>query len=155
MTRVHLEAFECRMAAEVGLRRQLAKLGQHDAHGFNGDGWGIHIEGAAGELAVAKALNLYWSGSVDTFKVGGDVGSLQVRTRSRSDYDLIVRAADRDGDLFVLVTGKMPDLWVRGWMYGKEAKSSEFEQTYGDRPKAWFVPAAHLRRVVDLHWELS
>lgn len=133
------------MAAGVGLERQLRALTDKrpDRHGFvpkEEAGWCLHIEGACGEAAVAKALNRFWDGSVDSFKSGGDVGGIQVRTRSRHDYELIVRADDRDTDVFVLVTGRAPTFRVVGYILGRDAKRPEFLQRHGNRPGAYFVP---------------
>src|ERR1051326_1480658 len=51
--------------------------------------WDMDIEGACGELAVAKALGLQWEGRSFTFKKG-DIGkNIQVRTTSK--YSLIIR----------------------------------------------------------------
>jgi hypothetical protein len=105
----------------------------------------MHIEGACGEAAVAKALNVFWSGTVNTFKRGGDIGSkIQVRTRSKSYYELIVRQDDRDDDIFILVTGKAPSFDVVGWTLGKDAKKEQWIQTHGNREAAWFVPQKEL-----------
>lgn len=134
------------MAAGVGLERQLRALADRrpDRHGFvpkDGDtGWSLHIEGACGEVAVAKVLNRFWNGSVDSFKSGGDVGDVQVRTRSRHEYELIVRQDDRDSDVFILVTGRAPTFRVVGYILGRDAKRPEFEQRHGNRPAAYFVP---------------
>ena len=146
--RIRLERYECILAAEVGMRRHLAALWDQraDRHGFTGDGWGIHIEGAAGEMAFAKSSDMYWSGSVNTFNGGGDVGhNIQVRTRSSHDFDLIIRSGDSDDSVFVLVTGAIPDFWVRGWLWGREGKIDRYLQNHGGRPPAWFVPSRNLR----------
>ena len=103
--------------------------------------WQIHIEGACGELAASKALGVQWPGSVDTFKSGDDVpGGWQIRTRSRMDYELIVRPDDPDDALFLLVLGVAPHYVVKGWITGREAKRKEWSRSYGDRPAAYFVP---------------
>ena len=146
-TSITLETHEVMLAAGVGVRRHVSALrgGLRDQHGFAGDGWGVHVEGACGEMAVAKLLNLYWNGSVDTFKDFGDVGALQVRTRSRHHYDLIVRRNDRGSDRFVLVTGTCPNFVVRGYIAAGEAQSHpEWLQKYGDREPAFFVPQVAL-----------
>lgn len=147
---VTLEAHELVLASQVGAMRQaeaiLAGLG--DRHGFRGgtaEGWKVHIEGTAGEMAAAKALGLYWSGSVNTFKSGGDVGFLQVRTRSDRSWDLIVRDGDRDGDAFLLVVGTIPSFRVVGWTLGRDAKQARHRKEHGGRPAAYFVPQAELR----------
>lgn len=146
MIEVTLDWFEVTRAAQVGLQRQVHAMaaGKPDVFGYEGDGWNIHIEGALGELAFAKATNRYWSGPVNTFKEGGDVGSIQVRTRSRDDYDLIVRPNDRDQDVFVLVLGKCPTYKVVGWLVGSSAKKERFLQKHGGRAPAYFVPKEHL-----------
>lgn len=138
---------ELLQAAITGVVRQAKALAANrpDANGFDGNnGWQIHIEGACGEMAVAKHLNRYWSASIDQFKSGGDVGRLQVRTRSKHEYDLIVRADDRDEDVFVLVTGQAPKYSIHGWISGREAKMPEFAKNYGGRPSAFFVPKDRL-----------
>lgn len=139
------------LGATIGMQRQLEALsqGRPDRHGYDGaDGWTVHVEGACGELAVAKLLNRYWAGTLNTFKEGGDVGNIQVRTRSRENYDLIVRTDDRDEDVFVLVVGRAPKYRVVGWIRGKDAKRAEWSQTHGGRPAAFFVPQHALRAFV-------
>ena len=144
--KVILEPYEIAMAAHVGVARQLQAIaeGRPDVHGRIGEpGWNIHIEGAAGELACAKVLGRYWSGPVGTFKQGGDVGDLQVRTRSGVGprTELIIRENDRDRDKFVLVVGLIPEFEVVGWIYaGRAKKVQEWKKTHGFRPPAWFVP---------------
>lgn len=139
------------MASEIGRLRHLVsvKRGLLDQHGFTGDGWAEHIEGACGELAVAKALGRYWDGSVNTFEQP-DLPGLQVRTRSQTYYDLIVRPADSDDDLFVLVTGRCPRYVVRGWIKGADAKQEQWLQTHGNRPGAYFVPQSALHEMSKL-----
>lgn len=150
MIEIELVEHELEMAALVGVRRQIEALTRRlpDQHGYDGaDGWTVHIEGACGEVAVAKVLKRYWNGSVNSFKTGGDVGEVQVRTRSKHCYDLIVRAGDRDDDVFILVTGTAPIFRVHGWIYGWDAKRPEFVQTYGNRPGAYFVKSEHLNPI--------
>ena len=102
---VTLTKSEASMASHVGWMRHLVSVlkGLEDKNGCDGK-WDRHIEGACGELAVAKALGIYWDGSVNTFHSAGDVGNIEVRTRSRHDYDLIVRPSDHLERRFVLVT---------------------------------------------------
>lgn len=148
--RVRLTSGEMMQAALVGVMRHVGNLkrGRQDAHGYAGDGWAAHIEGACGELALAKALGLYWSGALE-FRAD-DVGRLQVRTRSRHDYDLIVHPEDPDDRPFVLVTGKAPDFRVGGWIMGRDAKRQAWwADPAGGRP-AFFVRAEHLRPIEEL-----
>jgi hypothetical protein len=149
---VTLTWHEVLMANAVGGMRQLSavKAGKQDRHGYDGAGWSEHIEGACGEIAVAKLLGVFWDGSVNTWKAN-DLPGLQVRTRSRHDFELLVRPQDDDSTPWVLVTGKCPEYRVRGYLYGHEAKRGEWLRSYGGRPKAYFVPHSNLRPMEELH----
>jgi len=140
---VRLTWAEAHFAAMVGVSRQLKAMqaGKSDRFGAEEmDGWGIHIEGAAAEMCVAKWLGRFWSPSVNTFRAPDLEGGIQVRLRSRHEYELIVRPTDDDTHRFVHVTGEIPNFRIRGWITGSDAKREEWEQTHGGRPKAWFVP---------------
>lgn len=144
-------------ATKIGQRRHAEALRMKlaDKHGFRGqDGEQIHIAGACGELACAKALNIAWDATVNTFKHGGDLGDLQVRTRSRPEYDLIVRPDDYDEDIFILVLGTNP-YHVVGWISGEDAKQPQWRQAYGNRPAAYFVPQSELRPLGELTWQTT
>lgn len=144
--RVDLEWFEISRAALVGVSRNVEALRKHcQNRNTSPDDWGVHILGALGECAFAKATNRYWNGSVNTFKRGGDVGRIQVRTRARHDHDLIVRDQDKDEDVFVLVTGGPDSFEVRGWLTGREAKYDLHRANHGGHGEAYFVPAKSLR----------
>lgn len=147
--KIRLTSHEMLMCGLIGLARHISALtrGLPDKNGHEGVGWNNHIEGACGELAVAKALGVFWSGSVNTFKRGGDVGGIQVRTRSQPEYDLIIRDDDCDDDTFVLVTGQCPEYDVVGKILGHDGKQDIWRQTYGGRPAAWFVPQAALEPI--------
>lgn len=150
MIEVTLSESELQLAAHAGVRRQIEALVQNrpDRHGFEGLGWDVHCEGALGEQAVAKALDRFWSGAVNTFRSEADVSGYEVKTRSKHHYDLLVRSDDSDDAYFILVTGRAPHYRVHGYMRGADAKQAEFLQTYGDRPAAWFVPQSRLTPLV-------
>ena len=146
---VALTLAEVHFAVTTGAKRQLEamRMGLKDRYGAKpSEAWGIHIEGAAGEMAVAKALGIYWQAGVNTFH-DPDVGDLQVRTRSRHDYELIVRENDNDKADFVLVTGRIPTFQVIGYIRGRDAKRSEWLRTHGGRAPAYFVPQAALNPI--------
>ena len=97
-------------------------------------------------MAAAKALGLYWGGSVDTFKKEMDLDNLEIRTRSRHSWDLLVRPYEADDRWYLLVTGEAPNFRVIGVMRGKEAKQPQWLQNHGDgkyKP-AYFVPKDQL-----------
>jgi len=152
---IRLEWFEIAMAAEIGNRRQIEAMraNKKPAYSFldgsqTQDEWELHIQGAMGECAVAKYYRLYWNGSVNTFKLADIDGKIQVRTRRKDYYDLLVRPADSDNDIFILVTGVVgsysQSLTIRGWCWGHEAKRKQWSKTHGNRPAAYFVPQNQL-----------
>lgn len=114
-----------------------------------GDGWGYDIEGACGEMAVAKHFGLYWSGAVGNLRAP-DVGPLQVRTRAKPYHDLILHPSDANDDAFVLVTGLAPTFRLIGWTVGHDGKRDEYwADPAGGRP-AFFVPQAALKPIAAL-----
>jgi hypothetical protein len=145
--RVSLGFSELAVAAEVGAMREIESLlrGRRDQHGFVGDGWGAHIEGACAEMAAAKAIDRYWAAPFNTFRSQGDVGPYEVRRRSKEGYDVLIRTDDDDLKIHIAVFGSAPDYWVAGWLYGHEAKQAQWLKTHGGRPPAWFVPKEQLR----------
>ena len=152
MNDITLSWFEAAMASDVGRMRQLAALkkGMRDQHGYDGLGWTEHIEGACGEMCVAKHLGVYWDGSVNTFKGDDLPGGAQVRTRSRHDYELIIRPNDDPNAAYILVTGKCPKYKIRGWIFAEDGRKDEWWKAYGGRPPAHFVPHDALRPIHEL-----
>jgi hypothetical protein len=153
--RINLEPYEVELGTFIGNKRYEEAILQNkkDSHGFKKspeEARQIHIDGACGEIAFAKSMNWFYSGSVNTYKEGGDVGEIQVRTRSQHDYDLIIRKNDRDSSVFVLVTGKIPEYIVHGWILAKDAKRQEFVKNYGGRPPAYFIPKKALNSLGSL-----
>jgi hypothetical protein len=148
---VTLSEMEWQFGVVLGFERHQRAVPDRrpDRHGLtkDADGLGLHINGACGEIAVAKWRDCYFLPTIDKFK-SPDIGNkVQVKTRSRHDYDLLVRTDDKDAEIFVLVTGWAPVLCLRGWAWGHEARQPAFLQTYGGREEAWFMPQALLRRL--------
>ena len=147
---VHLDWHEVKMAADCGVLRNVRALAMGRRSKFevtNMDKFDAHILGALGECAYAKATGSYWNASVDTFKGKGDVGDIEVRTRSRHDYELIVRDDDPDGRVFVLVTGGPMEFKIHGWMRSEDARRPEWRREHGGYPAAYFVPHEALKNV--------
>jgi len=119
-----------------GVQRRLKSLSRASAHRFeNRNPWGNDIESAAAELAVAKALGLYWDASIDVFGrpdlVCESRGvAVEVKLNSaRDDGDLMVLASSpiEPETIFVLVTGALPAFRIVGWTRG------EYVKTFGER----------------------
>lgn len=149
---VTLTGYEMAMASDAGRLRNIAAIKEGRKPQIDGGEWQAHIEGAAGEVAAAKLLNVFWGGSINTFKAGGDIDGTgwEVRTRSKHFNDLIVKESDPDGRVMILVTGKSPHFMVRGWIRSEEAKKAEFKQNYGGHGNAYFVPQSKLHLMEDL-----
>lgn len=146
---------ELYFAANMGVLRQCTNLrdGRVDAHGLplrDEKGWFYSILGCCGELAVAKALGIYWSGNLGDLKAD-DVGELQVRTSTKKLARLIIRDTDRSDRVFVLVCGLPPELIIHGWVKAGDAKRmEEFRTDPGEREPAFFIPRDALRPIAEL-----
>lgn len=149
--KVVLDWYEVSRAALVGVSRNVeaSRRGCVSARKIE-DEWSAHINGALGECAFAKASGMYWSGSVNTFKAADIGDNIQVRTRTRHEYDLIVRDSDKDGDVYVLVTGGPNEFLVHGWIPCADAKDQRYAANYGGYGQAYFVPKADLRPIEEL-----
>lgn len=149
MVDVVLNEAECRQAAYTGINRRLAAMSRQSPEVYGavagGDYWTVDVEAAAGELAVAKALGVFWAPKDSPLedREEGDVAGLQVRHSRRLDGSLICHHRDPMDDRFVLVVGAMPQFRVAGWIDAKSAKSEKFWRE--DVPRAaFFVPQHEL-----------
>jgi len=141
---VELNGPELMLASYVGTARHLASVrdGRQPANGCSAaDGLSVHITGAAGELAYAKARGVYYVPTINHFHQT-DVADRHVRTRTRGHFDLIIRPDDPPG-IYVLVIAEPPAFTIVGEI-SRLAVCDEWLQTYGDRPAAWFVPQSEL-----------
>lgn len=140
---VQLTNAELFQGAIVGVFRHIQAIskGLRDKHGFDGEtGWHVHIEGALGELALAKALGVYGGLTAATFHAP-DIGDLYVRTRTLDHWDLLVRPNDPSDAIFALVVGSSGKYRVVGYISGRDAKRQEWFKTLTPgRPAAYFVP---------------
>ena len=102
------------------------------------------------EMAVAKYLNLYWSGALGDYKARDVGGMVEVRARSSMDWDLLVHPEDADDLPFVLVVPQPPIFVIRGWMFARDAKQSQFWSDPARGRAAFFVPVDKLRPMSEL-----
>ncbi len=139
---VELSAGEIMCASLAGAMRgaRARWKNRRDAHGFNGDGWGIAIEGAAAELAVAKAIDAHY----DAFdplldRDRGDVAGLHVRSTQHLSGHLTIYRDDPNGT-YVLVIGRIPCFRVAGWIEKEDAIATERWWRSDIRDPAFWVP---------------
>lgn len=144
---------ERQAAMEEGQRRQRVNE-EKGLRGRNkGPRWGrkaleVHLLGAAGEMAVASLLGLKHELYKETEAKRGsdDLPGIDVKTRSRHSYDLIVQKQEDPRKKFALVTIEKQQTLIWGWCYGEEAMQEQYwADPAGGRP-AYFVPkkALHL-----------
>lgn len=152
---ITLSFFELWQAVQVGAMRNLQarRRGRPDTHGKDvskmDGGWGLHIEGAAAEMAVAKATGRYWDGvwnEIDRSR--DDVAGIQVRSTTRDNGCLILHQSDNDNDVFYLVVGLAPRFRLAGCIRASDGKDQRFWRTDTGRP-AFFVPQSELSPVID------
>ena len=145
--KVKLMPYELYLGAIVGMRRHILSLNSPEMNIVKNKNfsWATDIEAACGEVAVAKALNLFWDGSVNTFKRPDLQPDIQVRQTEEDDGRLIVRPKDKPNERYFLVTGKWGDFVLRGWILGEDAKVDEnHTKGYNGMPDAWMVPQSRL-----------
>ena len=111
-------------------------------------------QGVLGEMAVAKALNVFFPGHVNTFKTLADVYRWEVRTISETWHHLIIRPGDKLDRIYVLVCVQSPHCWVKGYFDAKDLKvelREKWKKDYNDLGKPlWEIPNDVLKDCSDL-----
>ena len=118
---VRLTPQEVRLAAHAGVERRIKaiEIGRDERYA---DGhttaWQGDIDGCIGELAVAKALGIYWTGQE---RINApDCGRLEVRATRYRDGHLIVH--DGDEGIFVLTVLKDDRVLIAGCIAAEKAR---------------------------------
>lgn len=143
---------ERRLARDEGLRRQAV----NEAKGLRGRNNGprlgsksleAHLIGAAGEMAVASYLGLkhFLYRETEAKRGSDDLPGIDIKTRSRSHYDLIVQKDENPSKKFVLVTIENGQTLLHGWCYGGEAMKDEYWADPARGRPAYFFPQSNLR----------
>lgn len=153
MTTVLLTPAQVITAALAGVRRHVTNIYRDHAYGLDTWSFDEHIQGAIGEMVVAKHFNLYWEAVVrDPWnEIQSDVGKgLEIRTTG-PNRRLIVRSGDPDDKVFIHVAGERLEWTITGWLLGWEAKQDQWLTNAGNnRPPAWFVPSDELHPIEKL-----
>lgn len=110
------------------------------------DGLLVHVYGAIGEIAVAKALDIYAPLRINQFANGAPdlPPDIEVRHRIKDDFDLIIREENEDAKRYILTTGTPPAIAIRGWIRGSDGKKEEYLRSYGGFRESYFVPQSAL-----------
>lgn len=116
------------------------------------DGEILHMMGAFSEMAVAKYLNLYWSGGIGI--IGGiDVGEMvEVRSITQPTYRLFLHEKDRALPFVLVYPKAVHEYRLIGWIRGHDGKRDAFRdpkpRKAGERQ--WAVPQSALLDMEDL-----
>lgn len=151
---------EKNLAMEEGMRRQGVNE-EKGLRGRNGGAWkgskalDIHLLGAAGEMAVASHLGMkdFLYKETQAKKGSDDLPGIDIKTRSKHSYDLIVQKREDPRKKFVLVTIENQKTLIHGWCYGHEAMKEEFWADPARGRPAYFVTKEHLHSMESLNDE--
>ena len=148
---VELSWWEFIQGATAGIYRRVLALQNKRGDRYGAPAltyWETDIESACAEMALAKALGLYWQSVVTHPEVlEGDVGSWQVRWTKRPDGRLILHEADRNDQRYTLIVGQSPVFDIVGWILGKDGKQPQY-WFEGDGRPAFFVPRSALHPIM-------
>jgi len=144
------------IAARVGLARaETAKVNGYQ-HRFPSispktyfDEITNHVNGAAAEMAIAKALGLAdFMPTIDSFKHHADIGKqFECKWTKYESGHLIIGAHDRSDDIAILCVGTAPNLKVIGYLPVLDARKPRFKH---DKSESWWVSQINLRPIENL-----
>lgn len=142
---------ERQAAMEEGMRRQSVNeakrlRGRNGGASFGSKALDIHLLGAAGEMAVASYLGMKHElyKETEAKKGSDDLPGVDVKTRSKAGYDLIVQKNEDPNKKFVLVTIENQQTLLHGWCYGKDAMQEKFWADPARGRPAFFMPKENL-----------
>jgi hypothetical protein len=148
---------ERRLAMEEGIRRQSVNeakglRGRNNGPRFGAKALEVHLLGAAGEMAVASYMGLkqHLYKETEARRGSDDLPGIDVKTRSRHSYDLIVQKNEDARKKFVLVTIESQKTFLHGWCYGEEAMEEKYWADPARGRPAFFVPKTVLRSMESL-----
>lgn len=148
--RITLSWGEIALGAAVGTMRLVYRRKNAMENGSARPDWNVwtgEIEGAQAELAVAKHLGLFWSGTVGERAAPDDVGSYQVRCNSSREYDdTLLRKTDKPNRAYISVLSFMPEFHIIGWVWGEDGfRDGRLFEGDKKRPPCWFVPRTKIQ----------
>ena len=142
---------ERQAAMEEGMRRQAVNeakglRGRNGGASFGSKALEIHLLGAAGEMAVASHLGMksFLYQATEAERGSCDLPNIDVKTRSKAAYDLIVQKNEPPEKKYILVTIQDKTTLIHGWIYGKEAMQEKFWADPAKGRPAYFVPKQNL-----------
>ena len=159
---VKLSLAEIQVGALVGIQRQsrevqkngtfmlekyISKNNDPGKHGL----WGNSIEGALGEIAVAKLLNQYPTGMESHWAT--DVGEdIEVRTRKKPEHQMFLKPSDKPGFRYVSVIGSFGLYLIKGWIESDFVfqQPEWLHDNNGTTSRSYWVPDSALKPISEL-----
>ena len=136
---------------DEGMRRQAVNeakglRGRNGGASFGGKALDIHLLGAAGEMAVASYLGMKHElyKEVEAKRGSDDLPGIDIKTRSKHSYDLIVQKQENPDKKFVLVTIENQKTLLHGWCYGRQAMDMRYWADPARGRPAFFMPKENL-----------
>lgn len=111
----------------------------------------LHQLGCIGEVAVAEFLGVqeHLFTAKKAIRGSADLpGNIEVKTRSKHNYDLLIQFSDDPDKIFVLVThegGDITQIW--GWIRGCDAMKKEWVREFVRGRRCYAVPQTALNPV--------
>lgn len=156
MTLVTLGPQELYFAAQHATMRRLnnLKAARAPRHGIaDAHAWAADIDGAFGELALAKWLGVYWVPGVARPEYSGDVARYEVRATRHATGCLLLHPDDHDDRPYVLALIAEPTVTLAGWVMGQQGKSPAHWTSSTDtrfREPCFAVPQSALRPMSEM-----
>ena len=139
---VHAEAHRRQSVnAALGLK------GRNNGPAHGDDALRLHLIGAAGEMAVAALLDMEHFLYQETMAKRGSADlppNIDVKTRSKHYYDLIVQLDESPDKVLVLVTIERGTTLVHGWIKAGNAMKEKWKKDPAGGRTAYFVPKTEL-----------
>lgn len=122
--------------------------GRNNAPAYGDVARRLHTLGAAGEMAVASFLGLEGHVFQETMARRGSCDlppNIDVKTRARHYYDLIVQLDEEQDKTLVLVTIENRETRIHGWINSADAMQEKWRKECVKNRPAYFVPQSALR----------
>lgn len=155
-TEIILSQDELNMAEMEATRRQ----SENEARGLRGRNKApekgekalkMHLLGCVGEIAVAKYLGLQRHVFASKTAVRGSAdlpGNIEVKSRSKHGYDLLIQLSDDPSKIFVLVTHEEGNLVkIVGWTYGRDSMRTEWVREFVRGRPCYAIPQKELNPI--------
>ena len=153
LTDDQLEAVKTEAGRRQSVNEARGLKGRNRAPHKGADALRLHYLGCMGEMAVASYLELtdYVFQATDAVRGSTDLpGGLEVKTRAKHNYDLLVQLDDDPSKIFVLVTCENETVQIVGWIRGHEAMRKEYGREFVRGRPCYAIPQKCLNSIETL-----